>query len=42
MSIWSFGLPFAEVLPDGEVLVAYYAGTEAAMDIHWCRLLPDG
>lgn len=38
MSIWSFGLPFAEVLPNGEVLVAYYAGTEAVMDIHWCRL----
>ncbi len=38
MSIWTFGLPYAEVLPNGEVMVVYYAGTEAAMDIHWARL----
>lgn len=38
MGLWTFGLPFAEVLPDGDVLVVYYAGTEVAMDIHWARL----
>lgn len=35
---WSFGLPFAEALPDGEVLVVYYAGTPEAMSIHRARL----
>jgi len=35
---WSYGLPFAEALPNGEVMVAYYAGTDTAMDIHWARL----
>jgi hypothetical protein len=38
MSHWSFGLPYAETLPDGDVLVVYYAGTDTAMDIHWTRL----
>jgi hypothetical protein len=38
MSLWTFGLPYAESLPDGDVLVAYYAGTIAAMDIRWARL----
>ena len=42
MKIWSFGLPYVEVLADGEVLVTYYAGTEASMDIHWSRLRLDG
>ncbi|MBT5871974.1 MAG: exo-alpha-sialidase [Candidatus Latescibacteria bacterium] len=37
-SVWSFGLPFAEGLPDGSVAVMYYAGTEDAMDIHMVRL----
>ena len=41
-SVWSFGLPYAETLPDGDVLVVYYAGTETAMDIHWARLALDG
>lgn len=35
---WSYGLPFAEALPNGEVMVAYYAGTDTVMDIHWARL----
>ena len=39
-SVWSFGLPFAETLSDGSVMVVYYAGTETAMDIHWARLAP--
>lgn len=38
MSLWTFGLPYAELLTDGDVLVLYYAGTEACMDIHWSRL----
>lgn len=40
MSLWSFGLPFADALPDGTVLVLYYAGSEHAMDIRWCRIAP--
>lgn len=38
MQTWSYGLPFAEALPDGDALVAYYAGTSEAMDIRWVRL----
>jgi hypothetical protein len=38
MSLWTFGLPYAEALPDGDVLVAYYAGEAAALDIRWARL----
>jgi len=38
MALWTFGLPYAEALPDGDVLVAYYAGSPAAMDIRWARL----
>ena len=38
MSLWTFGLPYAEVLPDGDVLVVYYAGSESTMDVRWARL----
>lgn len=38
MSLWTFGLPYAETLPNGDVLVCYYAGNEATLDIHWARL----
>lgn len=38
MALWSFGLPYAEALPDGDVMVVYYAGTPAAMDVRWARL----
>jgi hypothetical protein len=38
MGLWSFGLPYAEALPDGDVLVVYYAGNAAQMDIHWARV----
>ena len=38
MSVWNFGLPYAEALPDGDVMVVYYAGTQSALDIHWARL----
>ena len=38
MDLWSFGLPFAEALPDGDALVVYYAGEASALDIRWARL----
>jgi hypothetical protein len=38
MSVWTFGLPYAEALPDGDVLIAYYAGNEHALDIRWSRV----
>lgn len=38
MSIWSYGLPYAERLEDGDVMVVYYAGHQTAMDIHYARL----
>lgn len=38
MGLWSFGLPYAEVLPDGTVMVMYYAGNAAQMDIRWAKL----
>ena len=38
MSIWSYGLPYAETLDAGHVMVVYYAGNQRAMDIHYARL----
>ncbi len=38
MGLWTFGLPYAETLPNGDVLVVYYAGAPDAMSIHWVRL----
>ncbi len=38
MSIWSYGLPYAEALPDGDVMVVYYAGDQRSMDIRYARL----
>ena len=38
MSIWTFGHPAPLLLPDGEVLVLYYAGDETAMGVHWVRI----
>jgi hypothetical protein len=38
MGLWTFGLPYAEQMPDGDVLVAYYAGTATRMDIRLARL----
>ena len=38
MSLWSFGLPYAEVLRNEDILVMYYAGDEDVLDIHWIRL----
>jgi hypothetical protein len=38
MNLWNFGLPFAEALPSGDVLVVYYAGSRNCMSIYWARL----
>ncbi len=38
-STWSYGLPYAEALRDGTVMVVYYAGSPAGMGIYWTRLL---
>lgn len=38
MGFWNFGLPFAEALPRGDVLVVYYAGSLSCMSIYWVRL----
>lgn len=38
MSIWTFGHPAPLRLPNGDVMVAYYAGDESAMGIHWVRI----
>ena len=40
MSLWTFGLPYAETLSDGTALVVYYAGADETMDIHWARIDP--
>jgi hypothetical protein len=41
MGLWSFGLPYAEALPEGRgAIVVYYAGTPDCMDIRWARLIP--
>jgi len=41
MGVWNFGLPYAAALPDGDVMVVYYAGTSESMQIHWARLALD-
>ena len=38
MGTWSFGLPFAEALPDGDVMVVYYEGNTSLMQACWARL----
>lgn len=38
MGVWNFGLPYAEPLPDGDVLVAYYEGVPTSMKASWARL----
>jgi hypothetical protein len=41
MKIWSYGLPYAEPLPNGNVMVVYYAGETGSMDIRWAQLSID-
>ena len=38
MGVWTFGHPTTLLLPNGEVMVVYYAGDETAMGIHWVRI----
>ena len=38
MRVWSYGLPYAEALNDGDVMVVYYAGEPQAMELHYARL----
>ena len=38
MNVWSFGHPEADLLPNGDVLVAHYGGDANAMSIHWERI----
>lgn len=40
MDVWSFGLPSATAMKNGDVLVVYYAGTPEQMDLYWSRLRP--
>ena len=38
MNHWTYGLPYATVLSNGEVLLVYYAGLSQRMDVEWVRL----
>lgn len=38
MGKWSFGHPAIRLLPDGKILLAYYAGTPDRMSTHWVRV----
>ena len=38
MGTWSYGLPFAQALVNGEVMVVYYAGDRSGTDVRWARL----
>jgi len=43
MGTWSYGLPYAEALPNGDVGVVHYAaGAAGGTDILWVRLRLDG
>ena len=42
MGTWSYGLAFAEALPDGDVGVVHYAaGAGGGTDVRWARLRLD-
>ena len=38
MSIWTFGHPAPALLGNGDIMVAYYAGDQHAMGVHWVRI----
>ena len=38
MELWTFGLPSGVVLPDGDVLVVYYAGYSRQTHMAWSRI----
>lgn len=43
MGTWSYGLAYAETMPDGDVGVVHYApGPDGGLDIRWVRLAVDG
>jgi hypothetical protein len=43
MERFSLGLPAAAKLPDGDILVVFYAGPEPDLtDIRWVRVRPPG
>ena len=43
MQAWSYGLAFAETLPDGDVGVVHYApGPNGGLDVRWVSLAVDG
>jgi hypothetical protein len=43
MGTWSYGLAYAEALPDGDVGVVHYApGPHGGIDVRWVRLAVDG
>ena len=35
---WSYGLPSGIKLSNGNLMITYYAGTEAVTNIHWCEI----
>jgi len=41
MNLWNFGLTFCEVLPDGNVIVLYYAGSGKSININWAKISLD-
>jgi hypothetical protein len=41
MNVWTYGLPYAEALPNGEAIVVYYTGDANSLDSLWCRLRLD-
>jgi hypothetical protein len=38
MSVWTFGHPAPLLLPNGDVMVVFYAGDETAMSFRWVRI----
>ncbi|OHB52511.1 MAG: hypothetical protein A2Y10_00435 [Planctomycetes bacterium GWF2_41_51] len=38
MTNWSYGLPSGCKLNDKEILIVYYAGDSAGVDINWCKV----
>ena len=38
MGVWTFGHPSTLLLPNGDILVAHYAGSEKSLSMHWVRI----
>ncbi|MGE3798027.1 MAG: hypothetical protein AB7G88_09305, partial [Thermomicrobiales bacterium] len=41
MMTWQFGHPRAVRTPEGDALVAWYAGDDSATSMHWARIAFD-